>query len=527
MQKQKWVGLNDFTQNLCVLVQLRFVIRSIDAQPGTLIFLQSSSCVPGECGDNSTTFDIVIGGLMLERLDTQGTPLDYVGRFPNFQQDMRDASVQIVTIYQTFQLMDIFTRFQLILPPQIEVMPRSGQRGTYVNITGSNLIGPGAMVAISQVRLGESDADIIDASSRTLLQVRARSGTLGNFTVRINTTDTFEGASFDGPYLSLVDGWTQLMDGSITEIIPRAAQEGQNISLCGEDLLGNGNSVRTIQHGPNSQLSLLSSPAPAMLQINASECLRAQIPQNVQGVYEAFINITSDTGSIVISAFNFTIATITSITPNRGQTGTIVTIQGQGLLSGYTNIRPSVFLSDTPLTLIRFNNTEIVGRTTTPPSLPPTIINETTGATEAPPQIFGVMGSIVIEVMSPFDSNTIFSVSNSTGWQYERAGAIIAATPDFGQFGTVISISGTNLLAYGNSLTHATIDGTNATVLDGATDTLVQLVVPDSNVTGFVDVFLYSDNGASIRGIQTFEYRERGVIVSAEPNEGQRGTLGK
>ncbi len=494
------------------LVLIRFQSRLI-AQPGTIVFIDGLSCVPGQCGDNSTTFDIVVGNLTLQRLDTQNTSLKYVGRFPNFQHTSPGAPIQIVTQYQTFRL-GVFITFTLNMPlPITAVMPSRGQRGTNVTITGSNLVGPGLMVAISRVRLGDSDADIIDASSSTTIRVRARSGTPGNATVRINTTDTFENVMYNGSYLTSVDGWFQLADGSITDIVPPAAQLGRSVLMCGVNLLGGGTSIAAIQHGTSTLFQLLSPPSPSVPPQPGTECIEAQIPLAVQDVNENVITVSSDTGSTVVSASNFTISSIVSISPGRGQAGTIVTIRGQGLLSGYTNVTPTVFLANVLARLIRSNNNEIVARTGTP----------TTGAT----QIFGVMGSIVIEVPNPLSANTVFNVSNETGWQYEEVGVIDSAFPDFGQSGTVISITGSNLLAYGNSLTHATIDGINATILDGATNSLVQLVVPDSNTIGFVDVILYSDTGASVRGLDTFEYRGRGVIMSVQPNQGQGGTLGK
>ena len=507
-------------------MNLRFGAQDV-AQPGTVVFLLSQSCVPGECGDNSTTFDIVIGDLTLERLDTQGTSLKYAGRFPNFQGSS-SAPIQIVTQYQTFRL-DAFLSFNLNTPPLISaVMPNMGQRGTNVLITGDDLIGPGRTVAISRVRLGESDAEIdLDRSNRMMIRVRATSGTPGVVDVRINTTDTFEGVMYDGPYLSLRGGWTQLEDGNITDIIPPAAQLGRIILLCGVNLLGGGTSITAIQHGSNTQLQLQTSPSPSTPPLPGSECLMAQIPLMVQGVNESVITITSDTGSTVVSISNFTISTIESVSPSRGQPGTVVTIQGQGLLSGYSDATPTVYLSEVLAMVLRSSNSEVVVRAGILPNVRPRI-NTTTNATIPPPQIFGVMGSVVIEVPNPLDpDNLIFNVSNATGWQYEEAGVLDSAFPGFGQYGTIINVNGSNLLAYGTSLTHATIGGVNATVLDGATNVLVQLVVPDSSTIGFVDVILFSDTGASVRGVGIFEYRERGVILSAMPDRGQRGTRGE
>lgn len=501
-----------------------------DGQPGTVVFILSGSCVPPQCGDNSTSFDLMINGsITLERLSTQdASSLRYAGRIPNFEGGATRAAVTMVTQYQTLMLPASLS-FNLVQPLSItNVMPRMGQRGTNVTISVPDSRGLWLTVALSRIRLGETDADIIDGRNFELIQVQARSSNPGVGYVRINTTHTIQGVRFDGPYTFMVNGWTQLMDGIITDIIPPAAQLGRNVLLCGNSLLGGGTNILTVQHGNNIFLQLQPTPTPSAL-LSASECLEAQIPESLQGTMQNTVTIISNTGAMVVSASNFSISVIESVTPNRGQVGTVVTIRGQGLLSGYNNSAShNVYLSQVRATVMRSSNLEIVVRAGAIPTVQPQVINETTGATEPPPQIIGVMGSILIVVTTPFNSSLSFNVTNSTGWQYEETGEIDTVAPSFGQYGTVLTINGSNLLAYGTMLTHATIAGVNATILDGATDSLVQLTVPDIlNTTGPVGITLFSDTGASVRRSNIFEIREKGVVLNAEPNRGQNGTFGK
>lgn len=497
-------------------------------QPGAITVLTSSSCVPGECGDNSTSFDLIVGDIRLERLSTVNTTLKYVGRFPNFQSSGGGAGVMIVTQYQTFRLA-VFIAFTLSQPGPIMIMPGIGQRGTRASITGVDLLdsGPVGTVAISQVRLGASDADIIDTSVASRVQIRARTGNPGRVTVLVNSTVTYDGRMFDGAYVSLVDGWLQLADGRITNIIPQAAQSGRMITLCGMNLLGNGTSIITTQHGNNTFTQAQSTPSPASPPLPGSECFEVEIPSSLQPNIPAenTVILTSDTGSIVESVSTFTVTSIESVTPGRGQAGTIVTIRGQSLLSGYPSATPTVLLTGIPAMLLQHNSSEIVVRAATPPTLNPIMINST--ATIPPPQIIGVPGDVIIEVPNPFNSSLRFNVSSNASWQYEVAGEIDQVTPNFGQNGTLVTINGTNLLAYGNSLTHATVGGANATVLAGATNDVIQLVIPDSSTTEPVDIILFSDTGANVRGSGVFQYRERGIITSTFPSQGQNGTYGE
>lgn len=501
------------------------------AQPGTVVILTSTSCVPSECGDNSTSFDIIIGDIMLERLSIQNTSLKYAGRLPNFQgPDISNAEVQIVTQYQTFRPPQFSFEFTLRQPqPITTVAPNIGQRGTNVTISlGSDPFGPGNNITVSRVRFGETDTDIISAMPLTTLNVRARSASPGRVTIRINTTDTFENASYDGPYAYMENGWNQTADGNITDIIPAAAQLGRTIHLCGSRLLGGGTSVSTVQLGLTRFMQLQSTPLVSISPFPGEECIQAQIPVTSQDSNETnVLLIMSNTGALVQSVDNFTISAIESVTPSRGQVDTIVTIRGRGLLSGYSS--GSVNLTGVSARVLRQNNTEIVVRAGPLPSFNPTTADPMTGATQAPLQIVGVMGSIVIGVQNPFDNNVTFNVSNDTGWQYEEAGVINNISPNFGQNGTLITITGTNLLAYGSNLTHATIGGINATIVGGVTtNTMIRLIVPNSDMPAIVDVILYSNTGATVRGASSmFQYRDRGVVLSAQPNEGQRGTYGE
>lgn len=486
---------------------------TLSAQPGTVTFVTSSSCVPGECGDSSTDFDLVIGDITLERQSIQNTTLKYAGRFPNFQTaPLNNVPLSVVTQYQTFGL-PTFLSYNLFPPTTItSVTPSVGQGGTNVTITAGDILLD--LDTLSRVRLGDTDADIISGgSSQAVIQVQARSGSAGNGDVLINTTQVFEGVSYDGPYTQLQDGWTQLRDGNITDIIPLAAQLGRDVLLCGNSLLGNGTSIAAVRHGANVLLEQQRSPSAPPSNLPATECLAVQVPSAVRDptTEASTITITSDTGAVVTSVSNFSISMVASLTPSRGQAGTVVTIRGRALLSGYTTV-PSVFLSDILAEVLQWDNSEVVVRAGTPiPQVP----------------VIGVNGSISIEVTNPFDGLSRFNVSDDSVWQYEDLGVVDMVTPGFGQYGTRVTVTGTNLLAYGSGLTHATIGGVNATIIDGASDSVVELVVPDADRTDIVDVTLFSDTGANVRGSRIFQYMEKGVVLSASPSQGQRGTFGE
>ena len=501
------------------------------AQPGTVIFMTQQSCLPGRCGDNSTSFTIVIDGIPLERLNTENA-LDYAGRVPNFDFNSVSGNrdMTIVTEYQTFRV-QVFLSFRLVRqPPMFVVSPSVGQRGTRVDIQGSGLLEVYINAEVNRVLLGSNEADIVrTSSSEMVIQVRARSGSyMENGSVTINTTQLFDNRLYDGPYIYIENSWTQLSDGSITRIVPQAAQEGSEILVCGARILGGGNTISSVQLDSVSFPLLASLPGPHLLNITEPECLQVQVGSGTGATTTTGrINVTSDTGAFVESTENFTIARIDSITPSIGQPGTIVTVRGQGLLSGTNPTSVLAYLSDVSAYVISFSDTEIVLRARDPPTPIVNVINETTGATEAPDEFFGVMGGVQISVPNPYNASMTFTVSTLSGWQLEERGVITNVDPEFGQVGTLITVTGTNLLAYGNMLTHATIGGVNATILNGANSNQVQLVTPSITIGSIYDIILYSNTGATIRDPLAFENLEPGIITVIMPNQGQNGTFGE
>ena len=239
------------------------------------------------------------------------------------------------------------------------------------------------------------------------------------------------------------------------------------------------------------------------------------------------ITIISDTGSLVDSIAYFTLAHVDSVTPGREQPGTTVTIRGQGLLSGYNSSLPIVFLSNILERVLTWSSTYIIVRVGDPLTSLPRVINTTTGATVAPPQYFGVVGSIRIEDPNHLDKTDVFNVSNATGWQLKESGVIDGVSPTFRQHGTLITVKGTNLLSYGNNLTHSIVGGVNATILAGTSNNTVKHIAPNSTNIGSVDIVLFSVTVADIRGPSVFEYREVRVVDNASPRDGQNGTFGE
>ena len=503
-------------------------LRTDPVQPGTVIYTLPGTCLPSDCGDNSTDYNITVGQLQLERLDIRpaSSSADFAARFPNFDAPVSRAGMVIHTQYQQF---DVRESFDLELAGNItEVNPRWGQRGTNIVIRGIRLLGGVRSNEVTgvTVQLGDAAATVRQ-SSNTEIRVTVNRGTPGIATVRINTTQTIRvltlqmDFSFDGPYTYRVDAWTQLQEGQVVNIVPLAAQQGRDVMLCGDRLLGGGTRISSVTLAGQtiSVFSLTPFNTTGNLTDAGSECISISLPVAAGGTSD-IATLVADTGAIVDSSQTFTYAEIRNVSPMRGQFGARVTISGVSLLSGYSSEIPQVYLSGIQARVLRSSSTTIVVEAQMPPEMDPG------SAQSLAPQssIFGVSGPVEIVVNSPF--SLTFNVSTDSAWTYERPGEIESVTPPFGQFGTRLTIQGENLLGYGTSLTRATLNDTDAVIVEASNATVV-LTAPDLDSVGPVTIALFSDTGAVVRGEELFEYRQRGTILAADPSSGQNGTYGE
>ena len=114
------------------------------------------------------------------------------------------------------------------------------------------------------------------------------------------------------------------------------------------------------------------------------------------------------------------------------------------------------------------------------------------------------------------------------------AGAINAVQPVQGQYDTLVTITGTNLLGYGNQLSAVTLVGISVLQVVSASDTSVIVRANLSNTAQQGDVVLTNNLGATVvladglaknsmtNGLWT--YVAPAVITSVSPSAGQGNT---
>ena len=448
---------------------------------------------------------------MLQELETLHN--SFVVRLPDTDTDFENSEIFIQTFYSNLSTGES-VNFRRSLPITA-ITPTQGQRGTRVIIEGENLLGFGfGDISLNRVVIGSSEAEIdISRSNSTHIYTRVDSGIPGSSLVAVNTTQTISGTDYDGPYTYSSSLWTQLEDGVVSQIVPPAAQINTTVRLCGQRLLGGGTSIVNITIA-EQEVEYFDQ---VMQTEGSTECIEVRVPDvmNPEDIEPGRVMIESNTGAVVetLSNISFSYAVITSVSPGRGQVGTEVTITGIGLLSGYPDLLPTVSLAGVEATFVSSSSETIIVRAADPSA------------------IFGSGGSGLVNtfgdvVVTVTQNNTDFHVCLPSSWEYLELGVIQLVQPDFGQLGTRITLTGTNLLGYGSGLREARVGDTPAEVVSEADDVVV-INAPDVLNLGRVGIVLESDNSAIVQLDSAFEYRARGEITSLNPTVGQNGTFGE
>ena len=477
----------------------------------------SNACLPPECGDNSTDYKVIVNGQELQKVG-ESSDIFFAVRFPDTNVSYPSMELFIRTFYSLVPT-GATVSFQES-PPITSITPSMGQRGTRVVIEGENLLGFGhGDITFERVWVGHKGADIdMTNSDTTHIFARISSDETDascSSCVIVNTTQRIDGTEYDGPYTYSDTLWTQLEDGVVTELFPPAVQIGGALRICGERLLGGGSSVLSVSIvGQN--VETFSGVTPNPNSDDSTECIEAivpNVPSPENGVSGSII-IEADTGAIVenLADVIFTYATITNVDPPEAQVGTEVTITGVELLSGYSGLQPTVFLSGIEATVLTVETNRVTVRVEDPGII---------GSGDFP--LFDLAGDVVITVTRDGQD---YSVSMTDGWTYLESGQIEQVEPAFGQFGTIITLRGTNLIGYGTALRVAMIGNASAGILS-ISSSVVELEAPDISFLGLVDIVLESNNGAIVSLSEAFEYRERGNITNLSPPTGQNGTFGE
>ena len=189
--------------------------------------------------------------------------------------------------------------------------------------------------------------------------------------------------------------------------------------------------------------------------------------------------------------------TIAAAEPNQGVSGTRVLIYGR-YLRGHGTAVATVSLAGVAANIEQETNS---------------FVRVTAGAGAD-----GTEGDIVLT------ANTGAVVLLSDGFTYVEGGSITAVEPSSGISGTVVTITGSNLLSGGDSVTQVSLAGTVANIVSsGNTQIVVEAgVTQSSGVEG--DVVININTGAVVTDQSAFTYLRYGEIIDVSPAVGHDAT---
>jgi hypothetical protein len=357
-------------------------------------------------------------------------------------------------------------------------VPSSGQSNTRVSLVGTNLLGGGSRAA--RVLLNGVASSVLD-SNTTVVVVRFPGGGAGQGDVVIES-DT-------GSLVRLTDGWTTLTDGAVSAVVPAQGQFRTRVSLVGTNLLA-GSVVQAVT------VTLAGVPATVLSATDTLIVVQAEASLARQGrvLVEA-----ADTEGRVLSADNFTYVApgaILQVDPTVAQKNALVTIVGSGLRGGSARVTRVVLAgiearvlneSDTVVTVV-------AGGTDT------TVVNGTV-------EVFGADGSLVEQPAS---------------FTYVAPGVILAVDPAVGQAGTLVRISGTDMLSGSTGLPSVLLGTTPARVLNFTDEEIVVVAAAAAAANG-VNVTVIAGNGADVVGIGLWTYAVPPSIDTVDPDSGHVG----
>ncbi|MEC8482213.1 MAG: IPT/TIG domain-containing protein, partial [Pseudomonadota bacterium] len=364
-----------------------------------------------------------------------------------------------------------------------EIVPNNGFAGFTVTISGTNLLGHGE--AIASVTLASVTASVISFNDTTVVVEALEPSdpfviTVGDVVLVSNT----------GATITLVDGWQYNVAGNITSVTPAQGRVGTRVEIRGTDLLGRGTEV----------LHVLLNGIAAEVQGTPTETLIEVAVGASTSAGSGSIEILSNSGASVelTDAWEqLPPGIITGISPDSGQYDTEITITGSFLLGGGSRAIELQLAGVDVQRILASNETEIRA-----------VASRGTAQ----------LGAITIVA----ESGARLEVANQ--WRYIEEGTVSSITPASGQYDTIVTIRGANLLGGGITAESVYLGDTQVQRILSDNDTVIVAVVDDATAAASEDVIVHADTGATVTGNGMFSYLARAAIDAVSPGTGQEGT---
>ena len=271
------------------------------------------------------------------------------------------------------------------------------------------------------------------------------------------------------------------------------------VNITGFQLFGYGSNASRVTFGGIEASIDYTTSSPSFIS------LRIGSNSNLTNSTNVTISIISNTYAIVQSSSSWTYlkeGVIDSVTPSRGQFGSLVTINGTNLLGGGISIS-QIYIDGVPPNVVSFNENQIL-----------IALGDHTTRTDGIPS-----GEVYIE------SNTGAIIRGGT-FEQLLPGNITSFSPLSGRLGTIVTIYGFNLKGYGSAITNVTVAGypalSDSFETDSSDSTLVISIDNAPNGTSG-PIRIHINTGAVIESSESFTYTEPGSISTVSPTTGSEG----
>ena len=366
------------------------------------------------------------------------------------------------------------------------VEPATGQYGTKVLLSGTNLLGVTSGKEIVKVTLAGVEAKIVSGESQTEIAVVAQRPTearKGDVHILADSGAYFTGAAFE---------YVEAAEVKLVE--PAYGQIDTRVAITGSNLLAGGAKIVSVTLDGVAATVRNSSNTEVLVTVQHKELAVNQTTSTGNVV------MTVDTGAIITAKDGWTYrlaSAVQTITPAFGHGGTRVEIAGKSL-RGHGGKVVEVRLAGIKASI----TDETDG-----------VVNVVAAASKA-----AVRGSVLLIA----DSGA--TTTEEKAWDYGTPGGVSKVEPNFGHYGTDVVITGTHLRGHSAAIKTVSLGGVVSRITD-QTDSKIALVAqygPKIDTLG--DVVITAVSGAVISAPKTWTYIAAGVIRSIVPALGQHGT---
>ena len=451
-------------------------IDPIQGQMGTRVTIFGQNLYGGGTSISSVT----IGGIATKILVFSQTMINVSLSDNPSSMSSFPLTSSISIVANTGAITERINAFSFVQPGSItSISPTSGQRGTLVTITGTNLLQ--GSLQVSSVRLAGVLAQVSGTPTSTEIRVVASTSTPKSGTVEVTLSS--------GALINSTDVAFQYNTaGSITSVTPNNGTLGTRVTIQGTDLLGGGATVATVRL--DGVIANVSSASNTNIIVIAQQAADSLMPGRIE--------IVSNTGAIVSidASWSYSqLGSITAISPNIGQQGVMVTITGTNLLGGSGGRVSNVTLAGVPATVLSSTNMTVMVR--------------------AGYSLSAATGQVQLTV----DSGPVITSMMTTVWSYYNA-LFDSISPSSGVYGTTVTISGINLLGPSNStntVDRVTLAGIEATDIEVLSADTIRVRAGMSPQTSLDSARVISSSGAYLELSNAWQYSEPGVVNSVQP----------